>query len=266
MPYRDLPDDFDKRYASGWVDAPWWELGDAEKAGEYYNQSIDELMHAAKMGFDGLGTNEHHQNVYGFMCNPNLFGATLAKMTKDAGHGDTAIVQLEATVSRRPRRRSGSPRSTPSSTASAAEGEPVAAAGADPAPAAADPRRRQLVHLGLLPRPGSPLCLPQLFRREVRRERAGPVLGAGGDEGQGRQPVPRGHAAAGRCGRDRCEGRGTVLRAPRALLPQGSAPAPALHRHPRLFGLQEHGQPLQLRNARVHGLHGGPQAAHCAET
>ena len=99
MPYRDLPDDFDKRYASGWVDAPWWELGDAEKAGEYYNQSIDELMHAAKMGFDGLGTNEHHQNVYGFMCNPNLFGATLAKMTKDAGYGDTALVQLGATVS-----------------------------------------------------------------------------------------------------------------------------------------------------------------------
>jgi alkanesulfonate monooxygenase SsuD/methylene tetrahydromethanopterin reductase-like flavin-dependent oxidoreductase (luciferase family) len=99
MPYRDLPDDFDKRYTSAWVDAPWWELGDAEKVGEYYNHSIDELMHAAKMGFDGLGTNEHHQNVYGFMCNPNLFGATLAKMTKDAGYGDVALVQLGATVS-----------------------------------------------------------------------------------------------------------------------------------------------------------------------
>ena len=99
MPYRDLPDDFDKRYTSAWVDAPWWELGDAEKAGEYYNHSIDELMHAARMGFDGLGTNEHHQNVYGFMCNPNLFGATLAKMTKDAGIDDVALVQLGATVS-----------------------------------------------------------------------------------------------------------------------------------------------------------------------
>jgi alkanesulfonate monooxygenase SsuD/methylene tetrahydromethanopterin reductase-like flavin-dependent oxidoreductase (luciferase family) len=99
MPYRDLPDDFDQRYKSAWVDAPWWELGDAEKVGEYYNQSIDELMHAARMGFDGLGTNEHHQNVYGFMCNPNLFGATLAKMTKDAGLDDVALVQLGATVS-----------------------------------------------------------------------------------------------------------------------------------------------------------------------
>lgn len=99
MPYRDLPDDFEKRYTSSWVDAPWWELGDAEKVGAYYNQSIDELMHAAKMGFDGLGTNEHHQNVYGFMCNPNLFGATLAKMTKDVGYDDVALVQLGATIS-----------------------------------------------------------------------------------------------------------------------------------------------------------------------
>ncbi|RZT87328.1 hypothetical protein EV383_4246 [Pseudonocardia sediminis] len=98
MPYRNLPDDFDTRYPSGWVDAPWWELGDSEQAGEYDNQSIDELMYAAKMGFDGLGTNEHHQNVYGFMCNPNLFGAILAKMTKDAGYGHTALVQLGATV------------------------------------------------------------------------------------------------------------------------------------------------------------------------
>jgi alkanesulfonate monooxygenase SsuD/methylene tetrahydromethanopterin reductase-like flavin-dependent oxidoreductase (luciferase family) len=97
MPYRDLPDDFDQRYASGWVDAPWWELADAEKAGDYFNWSLDELMHAARMGFDGLGTNEHHQNVYGFMCNPNLFGAVLAKMTRDEGL-DVAIVQLGATV------------------------------------------------------------------------------------------------------------------------------------------------------------------------
>src|SRR5688572_605363 len=61
MPYRDLPADADERYPSMWVDAPWWELADAEKVGEQYNQSIDELMLAAKMGFDGLGTNEHHQ-------------------------------------------------------------------------------------------------------------------------------------------------------------------------------------------------------------
>ena len=48
MPYRELPDDSDQRYRSMWVDAPWWELGDAEKVGEYYNWSIDELMLAAE--------------------------------------------------------------------------------------------------------------------------------------------------------------------------------------------------------------------------
>jgi len=97
MPYRELPDDVEQRYRSMWVDAPWHELADAARAGDFYNQSIDELMLAAELGFDGLGTNEHHQNPYGFMCNPNLFGAILARMTRDRGL-DTAIVQLGATL------------------------------------------------------------------------------------------------------------------------------------------------------------------------
>lgn len=99
MPYRDLPDDFEQRYPSAWVEAPWWELGDARKVSDYYNWSIDELMLAAQLGFDGVGTNEHHQNVYGFMCNPNLFGSIIAKMTRDQGLNNVAIVQLGATVS-----------------------------------------------------------------------------------------------------------------------------------------------------------------------
>ncbi|MGY1631757.1 LLM class flavin-dependent oxidoreductase [Geodermatophilus sp. SYSU D01186] len=99
MPHRDLPADFEKRYTGSWTDAPWWELGDAEKAGQYYHWSLDELMFAAQLGFDGLGTNEHHQAVYGFWNNPNLFGATLAKLTHDQGLDDVAIVQLGATIS-----------------------------------------------------------------------------------------------------------------------------------------------------------------------
>ena len=31
MPYRDLPEDFPRGLASAWVDAPWWEYGDADK-------------------------------------------------------------------------------------------------------------------------------------------------------------------------------------------------------------------------------------------
>ena len=97
MPYRELPDDFERRYSSSFVEPPWWELGDGDKVGQFFSWSIDELMHAARLGFDGVGTNEHHQNVYGFMCNPNLFGAILAKMTRDEGI-DVAILQLGATV------------------------------------------------------------------------------------------------------------------------------------------------------------------------
>lgn len=99
MPYRELPDDAEKRYRSLWIDAPWHELADAAQTGEFYNQSIDELMLAAELGFDGLGLNEHHQNPYGFMCNPNLFGAILARLTRDRGLDDVALVQLGATIS-----------------------------------------------------------------------------------------------------------------------------------------------------------------------
>jgi alkanesulfonate monooxygenase SsuD/methylene tetrahydromethanopterin reductase-like flavin-dependent oxidoreductase (luciferase family) len=102
MPYRDLPEDFPGKLPSAWVDAPWWEYGDANKVTDYYNWSIDELMLAAKLGFDAIGTNEHHQNPYGFMCNPNLFGAMLAKMTRDQGLDQVALLQLGATISSSP--------------------------------------------------------------------------------------------------------------------------------------------------------------------
>ena len=113
------PPIFPKGLASAWVDAPWWEYGDANKVTDVYNWSIDELMLAAKLGFDGVGTNEHHQNPYGFMCNPNLFGAILAKMTRDQGLDHVALVQLGATISP-PARPSASPRNTRCSIASAA--------------------------------------------------------------------------------------------------------------------------------------------------
>ena len=70
MPYRDLPEDFPRGLASAWVDALLGgNMADANKVTDVYNWSIDELMLAAKLGFDGVGTNEHHQNPYGFMCN-----------------------------------------------------------------------------------------------------------------------------------------------------------------------------------------------------
>jgi len=95
MPHRELPDDFEQRYHSVWVDPPWWELADASRVGQFYNWTLDELIHGARMGLDGICVNEHHQNAYGFMPGPNLMGAILARATNDM---DVAIVQMGATL------------------------------------------------------------------------------------------------------------------------------------------------------------------------
>jgi alkanesulfonate monooxygenase SsuD/methylene tetrahydromethanopterin reductase-like flavin-dependent oxidoreductase (luciferase family) len=95
MPHRELPADFEKRYPSVWVTPPWWELADPARVGQYYNWTLDELLFAARAGFDGVCTNEHHQNAYGFMPSPNIMGAVLAKATNDL---PVAIVQMGATL------------------------------------------------------------------------------------------------------------------------------------------------------------------------
>src|ERR1700686_4981088 len=95
MPYRDLPSDFVKRYDSAFIDPLWFDVADSEKVGEYYNATLDELLYAAKAGFHGLCTNQHHQNVYGLMANPSLMGAVLAKETNGQ---NIAIVQLGSTL------------------------------------------------------------------------------------------------------------------------------------------------------------------------
>src|ERR1700674_1352875 len=78
MPYRDLPKDFVQRYASAFIDPVWLDVADSEKAGR-----------------PGLCTNQHPQNVYGFMANPSIMGAVLAKQTNGQ---DVAIVQLGSTL------------------------------------------------------------------------------------------------------------------------------------------------------------------------
>src|SRR4029453_9583725 len=65
------------------------------RVGQYYNWTLDELQYAAKVGFDGVCTNEHHQNAYGFMPSPNLMGSVLARATNGI---DVAIVQMGATL------------------------------------------------------------------------------------------------------------------------------------------------------------------------
>jgi len=81
MPYRDLPADFEEKYESIWVTPPNDVLCDPERVQQYYKWNLDELELADRLGFDGIGVNEHHQNGYGFMASPNLMAAALARRT-----------------------------------------------------------------------------------------------------------------------------------------------------------------------------------------
>ena len=95
MPYRDLPADFDKHYKSAYIDPVWFDVADPKKVGQYYNWTLDEFIHAARSGMNGVCTNQHHQNVYGFMANPSLMGSVLARATDGM---NVAVVQLGSTL------------------------------------------------------------------------------------------------------------------------------------------------------------------------
>ncbi|MBI3303210.1 MAG: LLM class flavin-dependent oxidoreductase [Deltaproteobacteria bacterium] len=83
MPYKYLPEDFQDRYHSVWVDVPS-ELYDPVKGHETYNEYLDELEYADRVGFDGICVNEHHANAYGLMPSPNIMLACLARRTTNA--------------------------------------------------------------------------------------------------------------------------------------------------------------------------------------
>jgi alkanesulfonate monooxygenase SsuD/methylene tetrahydromethanopterin reductase-like flavin-dependent oxidoreductase (luciferase family) len=95
MPHRELPADFAERFKSAYLDPVWFDVADPDRVGQYFNWTLDELTFAAKSGLHGVCTNQHHQNVYGFMANPSLLGAVLARAT----NGDnTAIIQIGSTL------------------------------------------------------------------------------------------------------------------------------------------------------------------------
>ena len=114
MPYRDLPDDFEQRYESVWVTPPNSELCDPKMVASTTSGDLDQLELADRLGFDGIGINEHHQNAYGFMASPNLMAAALARRTPN----NSAILVLGNTLALYTPRRCVWPRSSPCSTAS----------------------------------------------------------------------------------------------------------------------------------------------------
>src|SRR5271170_899490 len=82
MPYPKLPADFHDKYPSVWVDVPA-SLFDPEVGNRSYNEYLDELEYADRMGFDGICVNEHHQNAYGLMPSPNIIaGAPTQRTTR----------------------------------------------------------------------------------------------------------------------------------------------------------------------------------------
>jgi len=95
MGHRELADDFDQKHHSIWVDPPWHECATSEHYASVYRDSIEEMVFAANKGFDGLALNEHHQNAFGGLPNPNLLAAILAYRTRDL---DVALVQLGSTL------------------------------------------------------------------------------------------------------------------------------------------------------------------------
>ena len=56
MPYAELPADFRERHPSIWVDIDS-RLFDPERGGAMYNDYLDELEDAARLGFDGVCAN-----------------------------------------------------------------------------------------------------------------------------------------------------------------------------------------------------------------
>jgi len=81
VPYRQLPDDFEKRFESV-VTTPYFELTTSENVAAAFREALDELMHAARSGFDGLTVTEHGQSSYDMVPNPDLIESALAYATE----------------------------------------------------------------------------------------------------------------------------------------------------------------------------------------
>ena len=61
MPYTELPEDFNRKHPSVWVDIHS-SLFDPKRAHHMYNDFMDELEYAAELGYDAICVNEHHSN------------------------------------------------------------------------------------------------------------------------------------------------------------------------------------------------------------
>jgi alkanesulfonate monooxygenase SsuD/methylene tetrahydromethanopterin reductase-like flavin-dependent oxidoreductase (luciferase family) len=91
-PYRFLPEDFERHYASC-VTPPYRELADAAGIMATIHAMLDELTLGARSGFDGVVLTEHAQAAYDITPNPSLPGAVMANLLRTENL-DAALIML----------------------------------------------------------------------------------------------------------------------------------------------------------------------------
>ena len=83
MPYAAVDLDALKAHGNAWLafsNANY----DPVKGAELYDEYLDQLVGADKLGFDGVCVNEHHQTAYGLMPVPGVLAGALARQVKRA--------------------------------------------------------------------------------------------------------------------------------------------------------------------------------------
>ena len=80
--YRHLPSDFRDRHAESVVTNPYWDLVEPDRMSAAFRDGLDEMMHAARAGFDGVGVTEHAQANYDVSPNPDLIASAFAYATE----------------------------------------------------------------------------------------------------------------------------------------------------------------------------------------
>ncbi|WP_018348355.1 LLM class flavin-dependent oxidoreductase [Longispora albida] len=90
-PYRFMPDDFEQHHNSV-CDTPY-SLANRDGVYASIKDFMDELLHAARAGLDGITLTEHGQSSYDMMPNPDLVASALAYATELEGL-DVAIYPM----------------------------------------------------------------------------------------------------------------------------------------------------------------------------
>src|SRR5271170_1737538 len=82
MPYAHVDLDAIAKNGSAWVTYSNSHY-DPKKGAELFNQYLDQLEAADRLGFDGVVVNEHHQTAYGMMPTPGVLAGALSRSVKN---------------------------------------------------------------------------------------------------------------------------------------------------------------------------------------